>query len=177
MQRPHADLSINCSLDNVAVVWLNSGKVWASSIYSSQMKQWAAMPGSLNSKMTQHWRWSVKQWQLSKAVELYSSNSIHYFRNKLILFLHVFYCSSFHSAAFAILDLVCSSLHSAIEHACLVCTCLFITECISVSKSVLLYSLPLLFWHKQATTKFNPCGWLQRCHFAVPNTYCIYVKT
>ena len=27
-----------------------------------------------------------------------------------------------------------------------------------------------------STTEFDPCRWLQRCHFVVNSTYCVYVK-
>ena len=86
-------------------------------------------------------RWSIKQLHMSKAVKRYSGNSNQCFANFTIQLIHSSPCclllcfplsGLLHPSCYWIQ--VCSSVYSGIEHANLVCVCVFITGCISISK-------------------------------------------
>ena len=132
----------------------------SSSIYSSIMKWQTAIPIELKKKQ---WNKVVCHTVRSKAAKRYTGNSVKCFANftiQLILLsmwwsialLFAWQPSSF----FILLDSVCLSTHSNIEHACLVCMC-YITGYISICK-LLLHLLLLIYCDEKTTTEFDPCG-------------------
>ena len=147
------------------------------SIYNGLKNQQTYKPTGVR-KAKQHSK-VVCQTATRKAIKLYSSNSGHCFTNltiQLILYLNVAHCSVFCLVTFFIL---CATglTRSVLQH--ISASSHYPSLCISLLLSIyksLSYFLLFISWHKQATTEFDPCGWLQRYCFVIINTACIYVK-
>ena len=120
----------------------------------------------------------VCQTAMCKAVKRYSGNLL--FTTLRILpfnwsFLSMFSTALFCLVAFFILHAVRLNLFFSAFHyrACLpsLHVSLLVGVC-QISKSSL-YSLPFFYWHKNATTGFDP---LQRGRYVVINTHWVYMK-
>ena len=112
----------------MVVAWLESSKARHFLIYVVIV---AIRNGILQSQEIWRAKWHSKvvcQTVMSTAVKCYSRNSDHCFANftiQLILFLYIVYCSLFLSSFFILHAIICSSVYSSTEHACLVCVYLY----------------------------------------------------